>query len=74
MFVIFVCNSVFKNILFLIISLEQLYFFNKNNYYFIFLNQHRSKSQALSSAERDQIFGGADLFLSIALNYQLALM
>ena len=35
------------------------------------IDQHRSKSQALSSAERDQIFGGADLFLSIALNYQL---
>ena len=29
------------------------------------------KSQVLSSAERDQIFGGAGLFLSIALNYQL---
>ena len=34
-------------------------------------NQHRSKSQALSSTKRDQIFGGADLFLSIVVNYQL---
>ena len=31
------------------------------------LDQHRSKSQALSSAERDQIFQNANLFLSIAV-------
>ena len=38
------------------------------------MNEHRSKFQALSSAERDQIFGGANLFLSIALKELLALV
>ena len=42
-----------------------------NSIRLLFYNQHRSKSSALSSAEKDQIFGGVDLFLSIALNYQL---
>ena len=36
----------------------------------LYLNQHKSKSSALSSAESDQIFRGVNLFLSIALNYQ----
>ena len=39
-----------------------------NNFQNFILNQRRSKSSALSSAERDQISRGANLFLAIALN------